>query len=162
MRPTLPGRCADQPPQVFQIHFPWRVSSSASIGQYFRSISKSSEPQLERRAAQGSSGAQELTQRHHAGVSTLLPKADIERREGNVSFVPQVDICSAANNPINLGVYWPNCMKPQIASSPATPKPTHETDMDTESGPICTAHRLIILTMWASATMAKISAVIAA
>src|SRR6266478_9613096 len=59
-------------------------------------------------------------------------------------------------------VYWPNCTKPQIASSAATAKPTHETDMDTESGPICTAHRLIILTMWASATIAKISAVTAA
>src|SRR6266481_3066791 len=95
-------------------------------------------------------------------MAVLPPKADVHPRSCYVAFVPRVDICSAANSPINLGVYWPNCMKPQIASSAATTKPAHETDMDTESGPICTVHLLIILTMWASATIAKISAVIAA
>ena len=49
-------------------------------------------------------------------------------------------------------------MKPQIAIRVATTKPTHDTDMDTESDPIRIVHCLIILTMCASATTAKISA----
>jgi hypothetical protein len=68
---------------------------------------------------------------------------------------------SEATMPRRL-IYWPNCMKPQIASSAATTKPTHDADMDMESGPICTAHRLIILRTWTSATMTKINAVTAA
>jgi len=52
-------------------------------------------------------------------------------------------------------------MKPQIAIRVATTRATHETDIDIECGPICTCHRLISLTACRSATIAKISAVIA-
>jgi len=52
-------------------------------------------------------------------------------------------------------------MKPQIAIRVATTRATHETDIDIECGPICTSHRLISLTACRSATIAKISAVIA-
>jgi len=50
--------------------------------------------------------------------------------------------------------------KPQIASSAATTRPTHETVMETEWGPICTVHPLKILQPCKIATNAKMSAVI--
>ena len=50
--------------------------------------------------------------------------------------------------------------KPQIASRPATTRPTHETVMDMEWGPICTVHPLKILKPCKIATNAKMSAVI--
>jgi len=49
--------------------------------------------------------------------------------------------------------------KPQIASRPATTRPTHETFIDTGWGPICTVHPLKILQPCKIATNAKMSAV---
>src|SRR5215831_20058499 len=40
---------------------------------------------------------QGLTHGDRRRMSGLLPKADIERREGNVSFVPLADLRTAAN-----------------------------------------------------------------
>jgi hypothetical protein len=57
--------------------------------------------------------------------------------------------------------YWPNCMKPQIEITAAITRPTHDTDMGTENGPICTVHRFNSLIRWPIATTAKISAEIA-
>ena len=38
------------------------------------------------------------TKRHLGSMSALPPKADIERRDGHVRFVPKAHICTAANN----------------------------------------------------------------
>src|SRR5262245_22167416 len=38
------------------------------------------------------------TKRHYGAMSALPPKADIERRDGHVRFVPKADSCTAANS----------------------------------------------------------------
>jgi hypothetical protein len=52
-------------------------------------------------------------------------------------------------------------MKPQIEITAAITRPTHDTDLGTENGPICTVHRFNSLIRWPIATTAKISAEIA-
>jgi hypothetical protein len=58
--------------------------------------------------------------------------------------------------------HWLKCMKPQIEISAVITKPIHDTDIGTESDPICTVHRFNNLTRWPSATTAKINAETAA
>jgi hypothetical protein len=53
-------------------------------------------------------------------------------------------------------------MKPQIVSKAAIAKPIHDRDIGTECDPMCTAQPLNILSRWAIATTAKISAETAA
>src|SRR5262249_48789304 len=47
---------------------------------------------------------QRQTKRHQAALSALPPKADMDRRDGNVCFVPKADSCSAANDAYPMGL----------------------------------------------------------